>query len=190
LHPPCTCQNELMEAIPTRHAFRFTIGQGMAVIAALAVLFAFLPMPVAIGVAFLGLWLLVPRRKNVSNPALVRTIGCLCSLLGFFLGAAIGVVTLPFPPNPGLAVTSVLSSYGFIGAIVAGVIGHQVASRRFGRPPSSRDPSSAKRKAVQDEIELVGRLLVLAEEEGDEDVSLKLAAYRARLEQELRHRTG
>jgi hypothetical protein len=173
--------------------FRFTIGQGMAVIAALAVTFAFLPMPVAIFLIFITLllvlhWLVVARRTQRSSPSLGETIGCLSCFAGFFGGAILGDSL--GADYSGLSFGVVLCS-GFLGASIAGIVGHFVALTLPREPLPSPSVSNAKtkREAAQAEIELVERLLVQAAEENDEEIRTKLAAYHAGLVQSLLSQT-
>jgi hypothetical protein len=170
----------------TRRVFRFNIGQGMWAIAALALTFAFLPMPVAIAFACLTTSLLALRRGQLSNPAHVETIGCLPCSLGFF-GGVILAGMLVNPPSARSGPSEVANAFycGGLGAMTAAVVGQLVALTLSGRRPAARDPSEKKREAARAEIELVGRLLVRAEQQGEEGVRMKLAAYRARLEEEL-----
>jgi amino acid transporter len=170
----------------TPRVFRFTIGQGMAAIAAFAVTLALMPFRVAIAFSLLTTSQLVLRRNLPSDPALGDNLGCLSCLIGFvavtFLGA--GWVN-SLAANAGLSIFAASVYYGFLGALIAGIVGRFVAMALPRRPSSSPDPSEAKREAIRTEIEFIERLLVQAEGLNDEEVSMKLAAYQARLKQSL-----
>ena len=172
--------------VMARHVFRFTIGQSMAVVAALAVIFAILPMRAAVAFALLATLLFVLRRNPRSNPALRESIGCLSCIFGFLGGVIVGAMWgNPPAGDSGLPIVANAFCYGMLGVMVAAIVGHFVALILGGRPSFSADRSEAKHKDERVEIELVERLLVQAEEQNDEAVRMKLAAYKTRLEQEL-----
>ena len=177
-------------------AFRFTIGQGMAVIAALAVTFAFLPMPVAIVLILITLLLVlhslvVARRTNRSIPTLGESIGCLFSFAGFLGGVVVGVSLVSRTADYGGLHIAVGLCCGLLGALITGIVGYFVALTLPREPLPSPSVSNAKtkREAAQAEIELVERLLVQAAEENDEEVRTKLTAYHAGLVQGLLSQT-
>ena len=176
--------------------FRFTIGQGMAVIAALAVTFAFVPMPVAIFLILITLLLVlhslvVAQRTQRSRPNLGETIGCLSCFAGFLGGAIVGVSLVNRTAGYSGLHIAVALCCGPLGALIAGIVGHIVALTlpREPLPSPSESKAKAKREAAQAEIELVERLLVQAAEENDEEVRTKLAAYHLRLVQRLLSQT-
>jgi hypothetical protein len=176
--------------------FRFTIGQGMAVIAALAVIFAFVPMPAAIFLILITLLLVLhllvaARRTNRSIPSLGERIGCLSCFAGFLGGAIVGVSRVGWSADYyGLNIGFALCC-GFLGALIVGIVGHFVALAlpREPLPSPSVSYAKTKREAAQAEIELVERLLVQAAKENDEEVRTKLAAYHAGLVQVLLSQT-
>ena len=81
--------------VDARRRFRFTIGQGMIVIAALAVVFASMPMPLAIDVAFADN---LPRRDRSQSIAdstgltlLSEPVGCIFCFFGLLaVGGVLG----------------------------------------------------------------------------------------------------
>jgi hypothetical protein len=187
--------------VSARHVFRFTIGQGMAVIAALAVAFAFLPMPAAIVLSLVTLLLVLRSRLlrrrwlPISNPARGARIGCLSCYLGLLVGATLGVIVVTRYPDAvavhgGLAVFAAAVGCGFLGALVAGIIGHLVALSLPIQPLPPPDPTKVKREALRAEIDYLERLLRQPDLESDEEVRTKLTAYEARLRRELENRAG
>ncbi len=155
----------------THSVFRFTIGQGMAVIAALAVLFALFPMPLAIIVAILTSCCVLLNRSRAPNlvyaresPILAQSVGCLCSLLGFIGGAILGVrLIIPPGADSGLAVAAIGFWFGLLGAAVAYTAGYLVAR---GRPkPRSAFPVAADLQAdkIRAEIQTTAQLIKEAE---------------------------
>jgi hypothetical protein len=161
--------------------FRFTIGQGMAIIAVLAVLFAILPMPLAINVAIATACLVaIGRNRLVAEP-----LGCvLC-----FVGLLVGVVALegwfyslwkPGGETPWGAFIIVSLLVGGMGAMLL---------RRSvpigGAFAKFFDEAEAELDETEAELKLVENLLRQAEDDRDEVVILKLTAYRARLAQRL-----
>jgi hypothetical protein len=174
-----------MIAMP-RHLFRFTIGQGMASIAALAVIFAFLPMPAAVGLALLMISLVLLRRNQPSHSILGETIGCLSCFIGFIAGVGAilcAMLANPISANDGLSIMSAGVRCGIVGAIVAGIV-TQLTVLALQCRTSSPELSEAKHESVQAEIELVKQLLNQGENQSDEEVRRKLEAYQARLNQE------
>jgi hypothetical protein len=181
--------------VSTRHVFRFTIGQGMAAIAALAVAFAFLPMPGAIILSLVTLFVMLRsrlrrRRHSVSDPARGERIGCLSFVLGLFTGAAVGAFLVtrysdPAAVDAGLVGIGAIVACGFMGALVGGIIGHVVALSLPVQPLPPPDPTDVKREAMQAEIQYLERLLGQADVESDDEVRTKLTAHKAKLIHEL-----
>ena len=154
--------------------FRFTIGQGMAVIAVLAVLFASLPMPLAIDVAFATTCLVAIGR----NRLLTEPLGCVLCLLGLLAGPA-ALVTWLFGPR--IAGSDSFLFSVFIVSLIAGALG----TSRLRRPNPVARPFASHQNETQTEFELVEHLLRRAHKDGDEVVIAKLTEYRVKLEQRL-----
>ena len=108
----------------TRRQFRFTLAHSMVGIAALAVMFAFLPMGPAIAVASLIGCLILLELSRLSNPrSRVRqeVAGLLSSVLGFLCGAILGVLSADFVlPDWRYAVIANAFWCGLYGSVVAG----------------------------------------------------------------------
>ena len=173
--------------VRTRRLFQFTIGQGMAFVAALAVTFAFLPMPAAFLVACLATTLVALRRNQLSNPAHVETIGCLPCLFSFLGGAILGTMwETTSPGNSGPSVIAGAFGYGLAGSLTAAVFGQLVASMLSERPSHARDSTEARDRELRADIELMETMLVQAGRQKDEEIWMKLAAHKARLEHDLR----
>jgi hypothetical protein len=154
--------------------FRFTIGQGMIVIAVLAVLFASLPMAVAVNVAFAVTCLVaIGRNRLLSEP-----VGCILCLLGLLTGPAAVVIWLFGPRIAGS------DSFLFVVIAVSSIAGG-LGAARLRRPTRSAKRFAPHQNETQREFELVEDLLKRARKDGDEVVIAKLSEYRVKLKQRL-----
>jgi hypothetical protein len=165
----------------THRGFRFTISQGMMVIAALAVAFAIMPMPIAINVAF-ATTCLVAIAHNRSRNSTVLTllsepVGCLFCFLGLL---AVGGVIGGWLVRPA-TITNLDHWVIFFASLMAGLFG----AARLWRPNATTDASDPNRHGPKAEIKLVEHLLRRAHEDGDELVISKLTEYRTRLAIEM-----
>ena len=175
-----------------RRRFRFTIAQGMAVIAALGVTFAIFPMPLAIAfLVFAGSLLLLrpdPRSRRTPHGA---SLGCLFGLLGCPAGAIIGVHLaghrVVMDRFSGVGDPTALGALlgGLVGALAAGLAGYFVSRALFRGLMNGRAPRNSPREALREEIGLVDGLLRHAREQADEEVTVKLAEYKVKLERDL-----
>jgi hypothetical protein len=182
---------------------RWELVAGIAVIAALAVTFAILPMPVAIALSGLTgclvlLWLdpisnpyKTPGHRGPGRPAprqqpFVRAepIFWLFCLFGFLCGAFFGVRSVS-EEECGLPAIAVGFWSGVVGAIVAGIVCHFVAWGLSVQRSYSHDLAVVQNEKRWAEIESTEQLMAQAEARGEEDVRVKLAEYKARLEDEL-----
>ena len=175
--------------VSTRRGFRFTIGQGMMVIAALAVAFAIMPMPVAIIVAFLTSCLVVLGRKRPLRPTpLSKSFGCLFCFCGLAGGMVVGSWFLRHSHASGRVENTELFWALFCGlfsALTAGIYGQFLGTTLSSHQNSTANALDSKRAKTQAELELVDQLLRRAHEGDDEIVISKLSEYRAKLEHEL-----
>ena len=175
-----------------RDGFRFTIGQGMALIAALAVLFAIFPMPVAVAFALFASAAYVFRHRPHSKPrVLAAPIGCLFFLIGFPAGIVLAAKLLRasvgmgrFVGTSDLTVLAVTVS-GSLAAIVAGAVGYFLGAALSGWLFHDDDASKSRLDEVQAELAWVTQVLEQPEASDDAEVSVKLAAYRVKLEHQL-----
>ncbi len=120
-------------------------------------------------------------------------------LLGTVAGTFLGAKVFVFPSAPGeegidgLSTGGVTIVCGFLGAVVAAVVGHLVGLA-VAEPPSPPSPVEAKaeaeRRETLAEIALAEHLLAKAERDGDEDVRKKLVGYKSPPEHELIARAG
>jgi hypothetical protein len=174
-----------------RLRFRFTIGQGMAVIAVLGVIFAVFPMPLAIPAALMmALVYVLPRDPNSRGTPRAASFGCLFGLLGCPVGAFIAMQLLR-------AVTGRLRGVGddaialgaavggLLGALTAGVAWHYMSLALAPPRMACQEHRKSPREALRKEIEMVDGLLVFARKQEDEEVRVKLADYKSKLERDL-----
>jgi len=159
--------------------FRFTIGQGMAVIAALAVLFAVLPLTLAINVALATAGLVAIGRSRLF----IQPLGCVLCFLGLLLGLAALEGWIISLWRVGSAVS--WGSFAVCSFILASL--GIALLRQPARSAKSSAPIVYETKA---ELRLVESLLRRANEDGDDVVVMKLTEYRAKLEHELQVSTS
>ncbi len=178
--------------VKTPRVFRFTIGQGMTVIAALAVAFAIMPMPVAIVAAFLTYSLVVLGRGRPLKPTpLSRSFGCLFSFCGLVGGLVVGSWSDVHLRSSGRVGDSELfwiagvNARGLFGGLTARILGRFLGGKLAGDLESTAVRLDSKRDKTQAQLKLVEHLLRRAHEDGDEEVTSKLAEFRAKLEHEL-----
>ena len=150
------------------------------------------PRDVALGVAIAALAAAAALNfKSSAENGLVAFLVTSARLVGATLGVI--VVTRysdTAAVDDGLAVMAAALGCGFLGAVVAGIIGHLVALSLPIQPLPPPDPTEVKRDALQAEIEYLERLLRQPDLETDEEVRTKLTAYKARLRLELENRAG
>jgi hypothetical protein len=163
--------------VNTHRGFRFTIGQGMTVIAALAVAFAIMPMPLAIDVAFATTCLVaIAHNRSRSSTALTllsEPVGCLFCFLGLL---AVGGVIGGWLLRPG-TIADVDPWFIFLISSMAGLFG----AARLRRTKATTEARGPDRDGPEAELKRVEHLLRRAHEDGDEVVISKLTAYRTRL---------
>jgi hypothetical protein len=152
--------------------FRFTIGQGMILIALLAVAFANMPMPLAINVAFATICLLAIGRKRL----LFEPIGCVSCFLGLLTSVTAVEAWLLGSRTPGDKTLLLV----FAGSMIVGLLG----AARLRRPGLTLDKRARHGDETEIELDRVGHLLRCAQDDGDEIVISKLTEYRAKLERE------
>ena len=160
--------------VATRSAFRFTIGQGMAVIAALAVAFALFPMPIAIILAVLTSCYMLLHRSRApdlvygrESAIVAESVGCLSSLLGFIGGAILGVrLIIPRGADSGLAVAAIGFWFGLVGAAVAYTAGYLVARGRPKRRAASLAATDLWAQKIRAEIQTTAHLIKQADAPG------------------------
>jgi hypothetical protein len=149
----------------------------MIVIAALAVAFAIMPMPLAINVAF-ATTCLVAIAHNRSRNSTVLTllsepVGCLFCFLGLL---AVGGVIGGWLVRPG-TIADFDPWVLFFASLMAGLFG----ATRLWRPKATMEARDPNRDGPKAELKLVEHLLRRAHEDGDELVISKLTEYRTRL---------
>ena len=165
--------------VHARRRFRFTIGQGMLVIALLAVLFASTPMPIAIDVVFATTCLFIIGRDRLF----IEPIGCICCFLGLLTGPA---AFLAWLLRPSTADTDLQAFFIVNGALIIGGLG----AARLRRRQTIVKTLTPTPDETQSELRRVAYLLKRAQKDGDGFVISKLIAYRAKLENELKERTS
>ena len=154
--------------VHTHRSFRFTIGQGMIVIAALAVAFAIMPMPLAIDVAFATACLvgIAHNRSRTSNvPTLLsEPVGCLFVLLGL-LAAWRRYWRMASHVSGTIANRDPWVTF-FICSLIAGLFG----ATRLRRSKAFRSRKHSPRivTRLKAELKLVEHLLRRAHKDGDE----------------------
>lgn len=180
--------------VHTRRGFRFTIGQGMMVIALLAVAMAMMPMPAAVALAVLTARLLVfGRNQSRNRTRAFSSVGCPLCLLGFLVGAMTGMIWPNTSTDCGLVVIPFALGFGLAGSVIAAVAGLAVSLALPRRPPSSHDRSESNNEQstridcndTQAELERVEQLLRHARRHDDDVVTAKLRDYKERLENDL-----
>jgi hypothetical protein len=191
-----------------RQTSQFTLAQLMGVIAALCIVFAVFPMPAAVvfvsfaTIVFLlhrtrlpegdasGLLPADPHWKGSRNPrASQRSMSCLFCLLGFIGGGFLGAISLGvWRADCGTTVLAAVPGYGFLGAILSGLIGHLVAYFRFRGISSAYqsrafdpDETLSCRRNRSAELRSVDNLIARAQKDGDPETLTKLVAYRAKV---------
>jgi hypothetical protein len=178
-----------------RDALRFTLAQIMVWIAILAVIFASVPMPVATIGALLATWFLVTRRgRAIRARSRIRrrlTTASAC-FLGFFGAALIGAKFAGPPVAGGSNVVRVLYSVylgwcGLHGAAIAGILSHFINLALPQAPVFDEERvSDRRRRELVAELGWIDELIASAHADGDDEVRVKLARYRARIEERLR----
>jgi hypothetical protein len=171
--------------------FRFTIGQGMMVIAALAVAFAIMPLGVAILMSILITCLILLMRERIQSRRPIPKYGPDGCTLSFF-GMLVAMVTAPSFYKIALASgragdAGLWALLCCLAAALTGILIVQYLVAKYAIDPNSTaNPLDSKRARTQAELERVDHLLKCALEDDDEIVISKLSEYRARLDQELR----
>jgi len=168
---------------------RFTLAQLMAGIAALAVMFAFLPMGAAIALSCLITCLLLLERSQLSSAGSGprgEVIGCVSCIIGFLVGSIVGVISTGMAAAPS-GIPAIATGFwcGLFGAAVAGMVGHFIAVALSQRRSSSPVLGDLHRRQMLAEIDLTEELMAKAEAARDYDVQGKLAEYKAGLERDL-----
>jgi hypothetical protein len=170
--------------------FRFSIARGMAAIAALAAAFAFVSPAVVLSLScVMTIWLILWRKPRPNPSTLGAPLGCLSCLFGFLAGVLIAAKLVDEAGNRGVVGTggvrefltiAATMSCGVAGAIVTGTAARFITPL-FEQPLGRRVPSASQPTPLEQEIELVERLLAHAQHEGDTEVEVKLAEYRKKL---------
>lgn len=133
-------------------------------------------------------WLFLMRRTKLPH---AESIGCVSCLVGFVGGAVIGVICTGVATEEcGLPILAVLASFGILGSIAGIVAGKFIALALFyWRPPSIEQTQTSavsladlRDKELLAKRELVEQLMSRAEQDGDDEVLMKLTAYRATLQ--------
>jgi len=164
------------------------------VIAALAVAFAIMPMPVAIVLALCTTCLVALGRNQWPMPDwLSQSKGCLMwffVLLGGLFGAEVfgSLVRRPVGVrgrvgDGNLWIAGVM--LGAFGGLMVEVFGRFLAAAISRQRDSTAEEFDWKRDKTRAQLKLVEHLLRRAHEDGDEDVTSKLSEYRSRLEHDL-----
>ena len=153
-----------------RHGIRFTIGQGMLVIALFGVAFAVLPIQVGLVAVPAAILAYIGRKCAGRQKAPLGSIGCLLCLIGIILGSVTGMVWI------GAMVTAAVISMR-LGVFVADI------GRVAAAPQKLLETGNSDARA---ELVLVEQLLMQARKDGDEFVAEKLRNYKARLKNQLK----
>jgi hypothetical protein len=186
--PPSAIPIVTQPSLPPKYA----LAQLLAVVAINAVFFALCPAPEAFLFAIASACILVVYRTSLPRNAPERSIGCIFALLGFCGGGALGVYRSS-PQECGLAAAVMPVGGSVCGTIVGGILGRFIALALYRRRLRSvdrdqfGDPDQHDLRRQNDlaEYEQVGQLMAQAENDGDNEVFMKLAAYRAKLEHDL-----
>jgi Na+/glutamate symporter len=170
----------------------FAIAQLTAVAAVNAVLFALFPAKLVFPFAIASACLIVMQRTRLPRQAGAEPIGCLGALLGLIGGAAIGASCVRTAANaPEFSALPI--ALGSAGAVIGGVAGRFIRFAVYRKRQISNEPRRLRasdlddihRKKLRAELEIVTKLMSQAEHDGEAEVLANLAAYRARLEQDL-----
>jgi hypothetical protein len=161
----------------------------MAVIAVLGVVFALVPMPVAIAIVLLAAYAFLLRRKTPRVPH-GSSLGCLFSLLGCPAGVAIGIRLVRRWAIAGQIDVADITlvgglSGGILGVATALVAAHVVSLAILRQWPTPERRSKSPREALRENIDLVDELLLHAREQGDEEVRTKLEDYKVKLKRDF-----
>jgi hypothetical protein len=186
-HPQCDSNDVQFTLRP-----KYALTQLLTVVAINAIFFALCPAPEAFLFAIASACILVVYRTSLPRNAPERSIGCIFALLGFCGGGALGVYRSS-PQECGLAAAVMPVGCSVCGAIIAGILGRFIALALYRRRLRSvernqlADPARDDPRRQNDlaEYEQVGQLMAQAENDGDNEVFMKLAAYRAKLEHDL-----
>jgi hypothetical protein len=161
----------------------------MAGIAALAVLFAILPMRAAIALALLITFLILLERSQLSSAgsgALRELAGCVSGVLGFVGGAVLGAIFADsHAAAPGTPSMAAPFWCGLYGGIVSGMVGRFIAVVLSRRRLFSPRLGDLHRRQMLAEVEITEGLMARARATGDNGDFAHLAEYKAKLERDL-----
>jgi hypothetical protein len=164
--------------------FRFTIGQGMVVIALSAVAFAFMPAPAAVVLTLATPCLIALGHRRIRQPTLLsESIVAIFVFFGLFGGVALGRWCGVVANDDRWIDDDDLCALA--GIFTGVVLGRLVGTAILGPSILANEAPDAKHADTRFELKVVEEMLRRAHEDGDEITISKLTDYRAKLEHDL-----